>query len=237
MTILLDEQRAMNATYLADVKELTVEEPDYRFMTEDEKKDAEQEYKDEQKRLKAYNKALKETRETELPSLYEPLILNCDLLFALADEMGISTIEQAEIEAILQTESNGVFLVQPINERYSFSAVPEDYSIEFKKDEIIIPVTLLSADVQIVVAVTDNGKTVTFDDCTVTKVERKETSFDSFYAHVSSKQMKDYKWTADSKVTVTIINGNESEPVEFRFKVAEFKGNWIFADKVVFEEE
>lgn len=237
VTILLDEQRAMNATYLADVKELTVEEPDYRFMTEDEKKDAEQEYKDEQKRLKAYNKALKETRETELPSLYEPLILNCDLLFALADEMGISTKEQAEIEAILQTESNGVFLVQPINERYSFSAVSADYSIEFKKDEIIIPVTLLSADAQIIVAATDNGKTVTFDDCTVIKVERKETSFDSFYANVSSKQMKDYKWTADSKVTVTIINGNESEPVEFRFKVAEFKGNWIFADKVVFEEE
>ena len=121
VTILLDEQRAMNVTYLEGVKELTVDEPDYRFMTEEEKKEVEQEYKDEQKRLKAYNKSLKETRKTELPSLYEPLVLNCELLFALADEINISNQEKSEIEAILQTGSNGVFMVDPINAHYSFS--------------------------------------------------------------------------------------------------------------------
>lgn len=106
VAILLDEQVALNTTYLEDVKEITIEEPDYRFMTEAEKKEAQQEYKEEQKSVKAYNKALKETRKTELPVLYEPLILNCELLFALADEMKISYSEKAEIEDILQTESN-----------------------------------------------------------------------------------------------------------------------------------
>lgn len=84
---------------------------------------------------------------------------------------------------------------------------------------------------------TENVWTVTFDDCVVSNVERKEDTIDSFYAHVSSKQMKDYGWTADSKVTVKIINGDEDNPIIFRFKVVEYKDNWLIADKVVFEEE
>ena len=237
VTILLDEQRAMNVTYLEGVKELTVDEPDYRFMTEEEKKEVEQEYKDEQKRLKAYNKSLKETRKTELPSLYEPLVLNSELLFALADEINISNQEKSEIEAILQTGSNGVFMVDPINAHYSFSTNDFNRSIELQKDKVIIPVNLLSADAKVVVTVTDNGQTVTFDDCVVTEVKREGDTVDSFFAHVSSKQMKAYKWTADSRATVKITYGEDIDGLQFQFKIAEFRDNWILADKVVFEEE
>lgn len=237
VTILLDEQRTLNAVYLADVKELTIEEPDYRFMTENEKKEAKQEYKAEQKRLKAYNKALKKARETELPSLYKPLVLNCELLFALADEMNIGYTEKAEIEAVLQTEKNGVFLIQPINNRYSFSATTKGCSIEFGKDIIKVPVELLTAEAKIVVEVKDGSNNATFDDCVVTKVERKGDTINFFFAQVSSEKMKDYGWTKDSKVKIKIINGDEDEPVVFRYKVAEYNANWIFADKVVFEEE
>lgn len=206
-------------------------------MTEDEKKDAEQEYKAEQKRLKAYNKALKETRKTELPPLYEPLILNCELLLALADKMNISNQEGAEIEAILQTDSNGVFLVDPINIHYSFSANVSAQSVDLNKDKVIIPVNLLSADAKVVITATDDEKTVTFDDCVVKEVKREGDTVDSFFAHVTSESMKDYKWTADTKVTVKITYGEGIDDLQFLFKVAEFKGNWIFADKVVFEEE
>ena len=108
----------MNGMYIAPVQEVTIEEPDYKYMNEEEQKAAKQEYKAEQKRLKEYNSSLKKARETELPALYEPFVLNCDLLFALAGEMGISEAEQAEIEAILQTDTNGVFLVKPINDSY-----------------------------------------------------------------------------------------------------------------------
>lgn len=234
VTILLDEQRALNSTYLADVVEVTIDEPDYRFMTEDEKKEAEQEYKAEQKRLKEYNKGLKESRKTELPPLYEPLVLNCDLLFALAEEMNISSTEKAEIEAILQTEKNGVFLSKPVNDRYSFTTDATDYSIEFTKSEIQIPANLVSAGSTIVVKVTDGGKTTTFDDCTVTKVERDGDSIDTFVAVVTSKKLKDYQWTADSKVTVEIYNGANYDPSIFKFEVVEYKDNWVIADKVVF---
>lgn len=66
VSLLLDEQCALNETYLADVKEVEIEEPDYRFLTDEEKKERKAEYKEEKKRLDAYNKALKETRKTEL---------------------------------------------------------------------------------------------------------------------------------------------------------------------------
>lgn len=233
VTILLDEQRALNSTYLANIVEITIDEPDYRFMTEDEKKEAEQEYKAEQKRLKEYNKGLKEGRKNELPPLYEPLVLNCDLLFALAEEMNISSTEKAEIEAILQTEKNGVFLSKPVNDRYSFTSDVTDYSIEFTKSEIQIPASLLSAGSTIVVKVTDGGKTTTFDDCTVTKVEREGTSIETFVAVVTSKKLNDYNWTADSKVTVEIYNGASYDATIFKFEVIEYKDNWLIADKVV----
>jgi len=235
VTILLDEQRGMNSTYLAKVQELTVDEPDYRFMTEAEKKDAEAEYKAEQKRLKAYNKALHEARETELPALYEPLVLNCELLFALAEEMNISYSEKKEIEAILQTANNGVFLVEPINSQYSFTAASNANGVEMKKDKVIIPVTLLTANAEVIISVTDNGKTTKFDDCVVAAVERKGDTIDTFLATITSKKMSDYTWTANSKVTVKISNNNTE--LTYRFKVAEYSANWVFADKVVFEKE
>lgn len=237
VTILLDEQRALNRTYLEDVVELPSKEPDYRFMTEDEKKDAKREYKEEQKRLKEYNKGLKESRKTELPPLYEPLVLNCDLLFALAEKMNISSVEKREIEAILQTDTNGVFLSVPVNDRYSFSAMSNDTPpIEMYKDKVVVPASLLTANAQVVISVTDNGKTTTFDDCIVTKVERKGDTVDTFLATFSSKKLSDYTWTANAKVTVKISNGEDSV-LTYRFKVTEYSANWILADKVVFEEE
>lgn len=237
VTILLDEQRKLNMTYLEDVQEVTVPEPDYRFMTEKEKEEAEKEYKAEQKRLKAYNKSLKDARETELPPLYEPLVLNCDLLFALADEVGISKKEMVEVEDILRTEENGVFLSKPVNDRYSFTTTKTDYNIELSKGEISVPVNLLTAGAEIIVTVSDGGKTTTFDDCIVSKVERRDDTIDTFKATVSSKKMKDYSWTENSKVTIKIINGDNNDPLVFKFKVTEFKDNWLIADKVVFAEE
>ena len=74
VTVLLKNQRTLNTSYLNPIVEQTAVEPDYRYMTDKEKKDAKKEYEAERKRVKEYNKALKEARKTELPSLYEPLV-------------------------------------------------------------------------------------------------------------------------------------------------------------------
>ncbi|NLP48083.1 MAG: hypothetical protein GX345_03975 [Clostridiales bacterium] len=237
VTILLKEQRSLNATYLSELKEITVDEPDYRFMTKKEKKEEEKKYKDEKKRLKSYNKALKKARKSELPPLYEPLALNCDLLFALADEMNISDLEKVNIEEILQIDTNGVFMSEPINNRYSFSTSDDKYSVDFKKNKVIIPAILLTTESEIIIEVTEDGKVTTFDDCIVTKVEREDDSIESFYATVTSKKMKKNGWSENSKVTIKITNGDDSDVLTSRFKVAKYRNNWIFPDKVEFEEE
>jgi len=237
VTVLLDEQRSLNATYLAPVQEVEIDEPDYSFMNEEEKKQAEAAYKEEKKRLKAYNNGLKKTRETELPTLYEPLVLNCELLFALASEVGISEKEQTEIDEILQTNDNGIFIVDPINDHFSFAQREREHSIELKKDEIVIPVSLMSSLATITVEVEENGETVTFDDCIVSKVERKGETVAEFYAHITSKLMSDYPWTADSRVTVTVANDSIAEPISFHFVVSEYSDRWVISDKVVFEAE
>ena len=151
--------------------------------------------------------------------------------------MQITTSKKAEIEAILQTKTNGVFLSKIVNGKYSFNTVAGNYSIEFDKSEIVVPVALLTDASKVTVKVTDNNKTVTFDDFTVTKVMRKGDTVDTFYAHITIKKIKDYAWTKNSKVTVEVYNGESYETLKFRYKVKEYKDNWLIPDKVVFEGE
>ncbi len=236
ITILLDEQCTLNSAYLEDIEESEITEPDYSFMTDDEKKTAEQNYKDELKRLKAYNEELKNKRKTELTPIYEPLVLNCNLLFPLTDEMNISDKDKAKIEAILQTKSNGVFLTKPINEKYSFTKTENKYSIDFSKNEILIPVYLLTENTKITASVSDDNRTTVFTDFAVKEVNRENTDFESFVACITSKQMDNYEWTADSHVTVKITLGDNFDDITFNYRVKEYQDNWLIPDKVVFEE-
>lgn len=237
VTILLKEQRTLNTTYLSDVVEQTAKEPDYRYMTEKEKEQAEAEYKAEKKRVKEYNKSIKAKRETELPSLYEPLVINCELLFSLADKIKIDSSEKAEIEAILKTESNGIFLVKPINDIYSFNKTGNKYAIDLSKDEVIIPADLLSSDSKMEIIVSENGSSQTFDDCVISEVERKGSNISDFKAYVSSKKFKKYDWTADSKVEIRITYSDVyDKTVSYHFYVSTFEEHW-YGDKVVFSPQ
>ena len=237
VTILLKGQRELNDTYLNDVIEMVAEEPDYRFLTDKEKKEKEKEYKEEQKKAKQYNKAIKDARNTELPSLYEPLILNCELLFALCKECDISKEEKQEIEAILKTDTNGTFITKTVNDKYSFYRKNKKYNIDLSKSEITIPVSLLTADSTITVSVSDttSGFAKLYDDCEVTKVERKGDTIDTFVAHVSSKELKKHTWSEGEQITVRIKHADAyDETVSYEFFVSEYEKHW-YGDKVVFK--
>ncbi len=233
---LLDNQRKINKTFLGDVEEVVVEEPDYKYLTEKEKKEKQAAYKEDQKRVKKFNKALKEARKTELPSLYEPLIINCNLLFALADKLNISDQEKADIEAVLATKSNGIFISKPINDYYSFSTSISKYSIDMNKSEIIIPAYLLTSDSKITIKITDETVT-TIDDCEVAKVERTGNDINTFTAHISSKQLSKYEWTPESRVEIIITFGDYFEkPLSYNFKVASYR-KILFITQVEFVPE
>lgn len=237
VTLLLNEQRKINDTYLSEVKEVTIEEPDYRYLTDKEKKEKKKQYSEEKEQVKKYNKALKEERKTELPSIYEPLIVNCELLFALADEMNISSKEKADIEAIMQSSSNGTFIIKPVNEFYSFTNSKDGYSASVTKDEIIIPVSLLSAESEISITVSDKSTSKTFTDCKIKKVERKGKDINSFSAYVSSAQFKKHDWSKDAKMAITIkyCDVYDKEYV-LNYRVSEYEKHW-YGDKVVFVQE
>ena len=237
VTILLKEQRSINSTYLADVKKAVVDKPDYKYMNDEEKKAAEDEYKAEEKRVKKYNKALEETRKTELPTLYEPLVVNCELLFALAEDKGISSAEKKEIDEILQTEKNGIFLSDIANNRFSFSGSLGKYNIELSKDEIIIPVSVLMDGAIVSATINDGGTTTVVDDIKINKVEREGKSIDTFYAIYTSKKLKSYKWTPDSEITITIEYGEGYDSNSFDFIVSEYDDKGPLPDKVVFEQK
>lgn len=237
VTILLKGQRTINSTFLADVKPAEAKEPDYRYMNEKQKKAAEKEYKAEKKRVKEYNKALEEARKTELPTLYEPLAVNCELLFALANEKGISSSEKAEIEEILQTDKKGIFLSDIANNKFSFSGSIDKYKVKLSKDEIIIPVSALMDGAVVSATITDGGTTTAVDDIEIKQVKREGKTIDKFSATYTSKKMKSYKWTADSKITISIDCGENYDPLSFDFIVSEYDDKGPLPDKVVFKQK
>lgn len=232
---LIDEQCALNETYLNAVQKLTVEEPNYQYVSEDEKKVLKEEYKAEKKRVDAYNKELEEIRKTELPPLYEPLILNCDLLFALAEQLKISASEQLKIQKMLKTESNGVFLSEPVNDRYSFDTNSNDYAVAFSVSEIVIPADLLVQGARITVTVENASGSTTFEDYSISKVKREDASIESFVAYYSSKTIKSVEWAVGTRVIVQVYLGEGYDLVVFEFEVTEYKDNFVIADKIVFE--
>ena len=236
VVVLLKDQRSLNRTYLGDVQEMVVEEPDYAYMSEDEQKEKKQEYKDEQKKAKQYNKALKNKRKNELVPLYDPLVLNCKLLFALADEMQISDEEKEEIEAVLETESNGIFLTTTINNEFSFSKADQQDDISLTKDYIDLPASLLTEGATIKAIVTEDGHAETFDDFEVISVERKGNTIESFTARAVSKMMKKHDWSENSKITLEITYSDAYDTsIVFEFEVAVYQRHW-YGDHVEFKQ-
>lgn len=215
---LVGEQESINNIYLANVNEVTVPS------------DA---TKDEKKQIKEYNKSLKNARKTELPQIYEPLALNCDLLFALADEINISNSEKVKINAIL----NEAFLSIPYKNRYSFNTNLPVLEITFNTTEIIMPATMLTEKSEVKVVVTDGVKEYEYTEWIVKAVDRKDTSIETFEVLVKCDAIKKQEWSAESEVRIEIYDGNNHEPIVIKFKVSEYKEGFLFlGDTLKFEQ-
>lgn len=218
---LVAEQQTMNATYLADVKEVTIP------------KDAE---KDEKNQIKDYNKSLHKQRKVELPPVYEPLVLNCDLLFALAEERNISQAEKNKIESILYGNKNDLFLSEVMKTQYSFTNKFVNTDAQFKKDTLILPVSCVSEKSIIKVTVTNNGKIMVYDDWVVKAVDRPSNNSEKFTVTYTSKKAVVQQWSKDSTVKVEIYadKSPNAGTVVIEFKVSKFKDLWVIPDTVEF---
>ncbi|NMD38648.1 MAG: hypothetical protein GYA87_08230 [Christensenellaceae bacterium] len=214
---LVEEQRKLNANYISAVQEISP--PTYAT-------------KDEKEQISNYNKMLKETRKTELPPIYEPLLLNCELLFALADKLNISESDQLNIEGILHLKGEPIFLIEELDNNYWFiqDNKKANISIDFAGTKITIPVTCVTDNAVINVTVKDpNANTVTINDWYLEKVERPgEGNISTYYATYISNEARNYMWLPDSIVSINIIpkNNHNTKSYKFEYKTEGTKNEW-----------
>ena len=224
---LMAEQKSQNEEYLSPVKEKTA------------LKSASKTEKDE---IKKYNKMLKDSRKKEMPPVYEPLMLNCDLLFALADEMKLPSNKKSQIDKMLHPGGSALFLVSSVDNDYWFSnpnkttATETDMTVEMSKETITLPAAYLTGDSTIKVTVKENGATTSteFTDWTVDEVKReKEDDISTFTVTYESKTAKKYSWKEGDTVTVDVVCREGKETAyHFEFKTTGTKDAWYKYAKV-----
>lgn len=223
---LIDEQRQLNDTYLADIEKEEI--PD----------DAD---KAEKKEIEQYNKMLEETRKTELPPISEPLRICSEMMFALAEELEISNDSKREIEKMLHENGQDLFLNQLIdaNSRfYSDSTDTDvaDMTVEFNGKQISLPATLVSSCSKLVITVTDGNDETVIDDWIIKEVDRKDDDLESFVAVYESETAKKFDYKADMTVSIEIyaVAENSTSDAVIEYAVVGTKTLWVF-DSIAFE--
>lgn len=219
---LVPQQYELNETYLADVVEATAD------------KDAD---KAEKETIKAYNKLLKETRKTELPPVYEPLRLNCELLSALADQLDISQTQREDIDKILHPNGERLFLNVPLDEQFYFAAdhdfnvddIPAEYADgKISDSEVTIPALYVPNGASLVMTVTGEGETQTFEDWSLDAVNRhKSDDPEVFTATFSSGDAKNASFADGDVVTISVLPlaGQEDvQAISIQFRVHKESG-------------
>ncbi len=217
---LVGEQRMMNAAYLAPVQET----PTPKGSTKAEKS-----------QIKKYNEMLKNARKTELPPVYEPLLLNCDLLFALAAELNISESEQLKIDGIMHPKGEPVFLTIPLDDQYWFlhdvTASSSDFEIEYEGTEVVLPAAYLTANAAITVEVTEAGtdEADILSDWKIEKVERKtEGDLSTYQVTYTSDEARNYTWKPGAQIIINVTpkEGSSAPTYLFGYATLGTKNKW-----------
>jgi hypothetical protein len=220
---LVVKQRALNNTYLSPVEKLSTAGTSGK----------------DKKKVKAYNAFLEENRRTELAPISEALVINLDLLYALADELNITGKEWAKIAGILRDDGAGVFLVTPLNDYYRLSnAGSGSIEVRFASDGLTIPSMYLCDESVIEVVLTTEGVRSTIEDWNISSVERTNGgSAETFTAVYRSKNLKEYRFDESTGVVVKIFSDKEGiAPMTFAFAVDGYKkGKLWLKDTVTFK--
>lgn len=206
---LVEEQTELNSTYLNPIVEVKAE------------KDATKSTKNE---IKNYNKLIKEERKIALPPVSEALYLNCELLFALADKINVSSSEKKKIDKILHGNGEVLFLTESIDNQFYFTSNTtnqDDINFTYSGDEFTIPANYVADRTTVKVTVKNNDKTTVFEDYAVEKVKRPKNSIDcsEFTVTYKSDLVKKYKFADGDVITIEILpTGEENSLIKFTYK-------------------
>ncbi len=208
--LLAPKQIQLNQIYVCDIQEAVTERTDEQYI----------------KKIETYNKILKEKRKTELPSIYEPLALNCDFLFALAHKLSLPQEEQEHIESMLQNNDDSLFLTLPTANCYSFHKKAITVTANFEKGKLTLPVACVSENSVITASVSDGTE---INDWIIEKVERPSDNFSSFTVTYTSQAAMAYTWHENDAITLEISDSThlENDPIRIKFIVCNYKENWL----------
>jgi len=197
---LVEEQERLNREYLMKLEKKKAEKDDPA-----KKKQEIEEYNE-------YIEYLTEIRETELPPVYEPLRLFCELLVGLAAELDLTAAEKEEAENILRERNNNgqlqnIFLDCNLDNQYRFNLAGfeislDDISIDFNGKKIAIPAQYVS-DASVIELSVNEQK---ISDWTVKNVDRnKSENVENFSVTFTSEAVKDVKFNDGDIVKIEIF--------------------------------
>ena len=226
VTTLVDEQKELNTKYLAPIEE-----------AENEKGAT----KREKEEVKQYNKLIKAERKVALPPVSEALYLNCDLLFAIAEEKGITTAERDRIEQKLHDKDEDLFLTKSLDNRFRKNGAPidsKDLETYFDGEKLILPAICISDRSTVTVTIKGSSNEV-LDDWEIVEVIRpKNSTPEEYTVTFKSEKGKKHKYQTGENIIITVVPVEETpqEKVEFNYDVIGIKKAFVF-DGITFERK
>lgn len=223
---LVAKQHAMNETYMSPIVEAKAEKGATKAQQEE---------------IKQYNTMLKETRKTELPPVYEPLMLNCELLFALSHEMEFSDTDKTTISDIVHHNGKPLSLNESLDRMFTFDAsaiVMADIDVSFDGKKIDIPARYVTESSSIKLTVRKGSETYTFEDFTIEKVERKtEGELDSYRATYTSKTLNQFHYEVGMTISIEIIPcaDVQAQALAFNYEAVTDEKWWIIPDGIKYQ--
>ena len=170
-----------------------------------------------------------------MPPIYEPLAINCELLFSLAKQLDVDPKTQNDIDGILIESGESIFLNEYQREKYSFYYSRPGCKAVLEKKTITIPARFLSDGYRVRANVIDNGSTNTYDDWNIVEVHRSE-DFDDYTVKLVSEEISKQEWSKNSRVVVEIIDNHIDETVDSMVFVVENYSKSIFGTSVSFKQ-
>jgi len=221
---LIDRQVELNHAYLDDVKTIKAEKSDTAA---------------KKKEIKQYNKWVQEERKKELPPVYQPLVMNTQLLYGLADKLQKPESEKQFLNALFYDEENPVFLVKQLATLYCpVDDETDTKEIVFDGKKIEIPACYLCLGTTVKVSVKSGDKPIVYDDWKLDEVKRTDDKdVSDFIATYSSKKIAKQKYGDGAIVEITIAPPEEGaySPLEFKFEGQQKKKLLVLND-ITFHE-
>ena len=162
--------------------------------------------------IRKSNEALEKKRERELPPMYEPLVLTCDLLREIADKTDFSTLEAQTIDGILFPDDQLLFHSTRFDNTFRFfmrDLLRENTNgVSFDGTILGVPVAWTSADADIRMTVAASGAKdakATISDWTLKRVVRTSSDdLSQWRAEYESRTVGKYRWEPGDAVIITV---------------------------------